>query len=41
MSGFLYADDLVVCGEPEEDLKVMVECFAEVCRRRKDTELGL
>ena len=32
--GLLYADDLVVCGESEEDLKVMVGRFAEVCRRR-------
>ena len=32
--GLLYADDLALCGEPEEDLRVMVERFAEVCRRR-------
>ena len=31
--GLLYADDLVLCGESEEDLRVMLECFAEVCRR--------
>ena len=30
----LYADDLVLCGESEEDLKAMVMCFVEVCRRR-------
>ena len=24
MPGFLYADDLVLCGESEEDLRVMV-----------------
>ena len=31
----LYADDLVLCGESEEeDLRVMVRQFAEVCRRR-------
>ena len=29
----LYADDLVLCGELEEDLRVMVGRFAEVCRR--------
>ena len=31
----LYADDLVLvlCGEFEEDLRVMVGCFVEVCRR--------
>ena len=30
----LYADDLVLCGESEEDLRAMVEWFADVCRRR-------
>ena len=30
----MYADDLVLCGESEEDLKAMVGQFAEVCRRR-------
>ena len=34
MPGLLYADDLVLCGESEEDLRVMVGQFAEVCRRR-------
>ena len=34
MPGLLYADDLVLCGESEEDLKVMVGRFADVCRRR-------
>ena len=32
--GFLYADDLVLCGESEEDLKVMVGRFVEVYKRR-------
>ena len=27
-------DDLVLCGESEEDLRMMVGWFAEVCRRR-------
>ena len=27
LSGLLYADDLVLCGESEEDLKVMVGQF--------------
>ena len=27
-------DDLVLCGELEEDLRVMVEWFVEVCRRK-------
>ena len=30
----MYADDLVLCGRLEEDLRAMVGCFAEVCRRR-------
>ena len=30
----MYADDLVLCGESEEDLRVMVGRFAEVCRKR-------
>ena len=30
----LYADDLVFCGESEEDLMSMVERFIEECRRR-------
>ena len=31
---FLHADDLVLCGESEEDLRAMVRRFVEVCRRR-------
>ena len=35
MPGLLYADDLVVlCGESEKDLRMMLRRFAEVCRRR-------
>ena len=34
LSGLLYVDDLVLCCESEEDLRVMVEQFAKVCRRR-------
>ena len=30
----LQKDDLVLCGELEEDLRAIVGCFAEVCRRR-------
>ena len=30
----LYANDLVLCGELEEELRVMVGWFAELCRRR-------
>ena len=30
----MYADDLVLCGELEDDLRVMVGRFVEVCRRR-------
>ena len=32
--GPLYADDWVLCGELEEDLRVMVGRFVEVCKRR-------
>ena len=32
--GLLHADDFVLCGESEEDLRVIVGQFAEVCRRR-------
>ena len=34
MNILLYADDLVLCGESEEDLRSMVRCFVEVCQRR-------
>ena len=34
LPGLLYADDLVLCGESEEDLKVMVGRFCEVSQRR-------
>ena len=34
LPSFLYADDLVFCSELEEDLRAMVGCFDEVCRRR-------
>ena len=30
----LYAKNLVLCGESEENLRGMVERFVEVCRRR-------
>ena len=33
LPSLLYADDLVLCGELEEDMRVMVGQFAEVCRR--------
>ena len=34
MSSLLHSDDLVLCRDSEEDLKVMVERFVEVCKRR-------
>ena len=34
MPGLLYYDDLVLCGESEEDLSLMVGHFVEVCRKR-------
>ena len=33
--GLLYADDLVLCNESEEDLRVILGWFVEVCRRRE------
>ena len=34
LPSLLYADDLVLCGELEEDLGMLVGRFVEVCRRR-------
>ena len=35
LPGFLQADDLILCGElDEEDLRAMVRRFIEMCRRR-------
>ena len=34
LPGLLYADGLILVDESEEDLKVMVGRFVEVCRRR-------
>ena len=34
LTGLLYADDLVLCSESEDELRAMVGCFAGVCRRR-------
>ena len=34
LPGLLYADELVLYGELEEGLRVMVGWFTEVCRRR-------
>ena len=36
----LYADDLVLCGESEEDLRAMVRRFAVVCRRGLKVNAG-
>ena len=35
LPGLLYVNDLVLCGESEEDLRAMVGRFVEVCRRRR------
>ena len=32
LPGFLYADDLVLCGKSKEDLRAMVGHFVEVCK---------
>ena len=37
---FLYADDLVLCGESEEDLRPMLGRFVEVCRRGLKVNAG-
>ena len=34
LPGLLYADDLVLCDESQEDLRAMVGHFIEVCMRR-------
>ena len=34
LPALLYANDIILCGESEEDLRVMVGRFAEMCRRR-------
>ena len=34
LPGLLYAYDLVLCGESEEDLRAMVPSFYKVCRKR-------
>ena len=33
LPSLLYANDLVLCGELEEDLRSMVGWFGELCRR--------
>ena len=34
LPGLLYEDDLIFCGESEEDLRAMVKRFVEMCRRK-------
>ena len=34
LPGLLYLDDLVLCGETEEDLRAMLGRFVVLCRRR-------
>ena len=36
----LYADDLVLCGESEKDLREMVGNFAKMCRRRRGLKVN-
>ena len=40
MPSLLYADDLVLCGESEEELRSMVGRFAEMCRRGVKVNAG-
>ena len=35
LPGLLNTDDLFLCGMSEENLRVMVRRFAEVCKRRE------
>ena len=34
LPGLLYADNLVLCDESEEDLRAMLGWFVEMCRKR-------
>ena len=34
LPGLLCADDMILCDKSEEDLRVMVCFFVEVCKRR-------
>ena len=38
LSGLLYAGDLVLCGESEEDLRAMVGSFVGVYKRRSESQ---
>ena len=40
LPGLFYADDLVLCGESEEDLRAWVGRFLEVCRRGLKVNVG-
>ena len=40
LPSFLCANDLVLCGESEEDLRAIVGHFIEVCRRRDLNEVN-
>ena len=40
LPGLLYADDLVLYGESEEDMRVVAGWFAEVCRRGLKVNAG-
>ena len=34
LSGLMYVDGMALCGESEKDLRMMIERFSEVCKRR-------
>ena len=40
LPGLLYADDLILCGDSEEDLRAMVGRFVKVCRRGLKVNAG-
>ena len=35
LAALLYTDDFVLCGELEEELRMIVGQYVEVCRRRR------
>ena len=34
LPGPMYANDLVLCNESEEDLRAVICCFIEICKRK-------
>ena len=38
LPGILYADDIILCDEREEDLRAIVGGFVELCRKRGQSQ---